>query len=225
MASARGRPLKAKLPPSVRPTTDYAREAIFSMLESRGGLHDLVVADLYCGSGAMGIEALSRGAAKVYFVDADPACLAATKTNLEPLRLGAEAVFVRAGLPLWDPPHDLDLVLADPPYGPLDLASVLRGVVASRVIVENDRHHGRARGLDRVTKTKRYGTTLVTMLEPDKGATRDGWSHSGLVRPFPQRAPRDRRAGLARSSTRSWSPRSATPRSPRRSSTLRSAAT
>lgn len=165
---ARGRRLKAKLPPSVRPTTDYAREAIFSMLESRGGLHDLVVADLYCGSGAMGIEALSRGAAKVYFVDADPACLVATKTNLEPLRLGGEAVFVRAGLPLWDPPHDLDLVLADPPYGPLDLASVLHGVVASRAIVENDRLMDAPEGW-RVTKTKRYGTTLVTMLEPSQG--------------------------------------------------------
>jgi 16S rRNA (guanine966-N2)-methyltransferase len=166
--SARGRPLKAKLPSTVRPTTDYAREAIFSMLESRGGLYDLVVADLYCGSGAMGIEAMSRGAAKVYFVDSDPACLAAVKLNLEPLNFDAEAVFVRAMLPVWSPPDDLDLVLADPPYGPLDLASVLRGVVAQRVIVENDRHMEPSEGWI-VTKTKRYGTTLVTMLEPDEG--------------------------------------------------------
>jgi 16S rRNA (guanine966-N2)-methyltransferase len=166
--SARGRPLKAKLPSTVRPTTDYAREAIFSMLESRGGLYDLVVADLYCGSGAMGIEAMSRGAAKVYFVDSDPACLAAVKLNLEPLQFDAEAVFVRAMLPVWSPPHDLDLVLADPPYGPLDLASVLRDVVARRVIVENDRHMEPLEGW-LVTKTKRYGTTLVTMLEPDEG--------------------------------------------------------
>jgi len=166
--SARGRPLKAKLPSTVRPTTDYAREAIFSMLESRGGLYDLVVADLYCGSGAMGIEAMSRGAAKVYFIDSDPACLAAVKLNLEPLNFDAEAVFVRAMLPVWSAPHDLDLVLADPPYGPLDLASVLRGVVAERVIVENDRHMEPTEGWI-VTKTKCYGTTLVTMLEPDEG--------------------------------------------------------
>ena len=166
--TARGRPLKAKLPSTVRPTTDYAREAIFSMLESRGGLYDLVVADLYCGSGAMGIEAMSRGAAKVYFVDGDPACLAAVKENLEPLGFEAEAVFVRATLPVWSAPQDLDLVLADPPYGPLDLASVLRGVVARRVIVENDRHMEPLDGWI-VTKTKRYGTTLVTMLEPDEG--------------------------------------------------------
>jgi 16S rRNA (guanine966-N2)-methyltransferase len=165
---ARGRRLKAKLPATVRPTTDYAREAIFSMLESRGGLSDLVVADLYCGSGAMGIEALSRGAARVYFVDTDPQCLAASKVNLEPLQLSGEAIFVRANLPVWTPPADLDLLLADPPYGPFDLASVLDGVVAKRVIVENDRHMAAPEGWN-VTKTKRYGTTLVTMLEPSKG--------------------------------------------------------
>jgi 16S rRNA (guanine966-N2)-methyltransferase len=165
---ARGRRLKAKLPTTVRPTTDYAREAIFSMLESRGGLSDLVVADLYCGSGAMGIEALSRGAAKVYFYDSDPACLAAAKTNYEPLQLLGEAVFTRANLPLWTPPRDIDLVLADPPYGPIDLGSVLQGVDAARVVIENDRHMEAPEGWI-VTKTKRYGTTLVTMLEPSKG--------------------------------------------------------
>jgi 16S rRNA (guanine966-N2)-methyltransferase len=165
---ARGRQLKAKLPPRVRPTTDYAREAIFSMLESRGGLTDLVVVDLYAGSGAMGIEALSRGAAKVYFVDTDPICLAAARSNLEPLKLEGEAVFVRANLPIWQPPRDLDLVLADPPYGPLDLPSLLSGVAAERVVIENDRHMDAPEGWS-VTKTKRYGTTLVTMLEPAKG--------------------------------------------------------
>ena len=138
------------------------------MLESRGGLFDLVVVDLYCGSGAMGIEAMSRGAAKVYFVDSDAACLAAVKVNLEPLQLEAEAVFVRATLPVWTPPGDVDLLLADPPYGPLDLTHVLRDVVASRVVIENDRHMEAPEGWI-VTKTKRYGTTLVTMLEPDEG--------------------------------------------------------
>jgi 16S rRNA (guanine966-N2)-methyltransferase len=165
---ARGRPLKAKIPPTVRPTTDYAREAIFSMLESRGGLYDLVVADLYCGSGAMGIEAMSRGAAKVYFIDSDPACLSAARENLEPLQMDGEAVFVRATLPVWHPMADLDLVLADPPYGPMDLNSVLEDVTATRIIIENDRHMEAPEGWI-VTKTKRYGTTLVTMLEPREG--------------------------------------------------------
>ena len=152
----------------MRPTTDYAREAIFSMLESRGGLHGLVVADLFCGSGAMGIEAFSRGAAKVYFVDSDADCLVAAKTNFESVKLPGEAVFLRATLPIWQPPGDLDLVLADPPYGELDLASVLHGVAAQRVVIENDRHMDPPPGWT-VTKTKRYGTTLVTMLEPHEG--------------------------------------------------------
>jgi 16S rRNA (guanine966-N2)-methyltransferase len=153
------------LPDSVRPTTDFAREAIFSMLEARGGLEGLVVADLYCGSGALGIEAMSRGAAKVYFYDADPQCLAAAIANLEPLGLEGEAVFVKAKLPLWTPPSDLDLLLADPPYGPMDLESVLRGVDCARCVIENDRFMAAPDGWE-VVKEKRYGTTLVTMLEP-----------------------------------------------------------
>jgi 16S rRNA (guanine966-N2)-methyltransferase len=164
--TARGRQLRAKLPESVRPTTDYAREAIFSMLESRGGLSGLVVADLYCGSGAMGIEALSRGAAKAYFVDSDPACLAAARSNLEPLHLEGEAVFVRATLPTWQPPSDLDLIMADPPYGPLAVEKLLAGVVCERVVIENDRFTAAPSGW-RVVKEKRYGTTLVTMLESE----------------------------------------------------------
>ena len=154
----------------MRPTTDYAREAIFSMLESRGGLSGLVVADLYCGSGAMGIEALSRGAAQVYFVDVDPECLSAARANLAPLGLAGEAHFVRATLPGWQPPYDLDLILADPPYGPLDVPALLEGLVAQRVIIENDRYAEAPAGW-LVTKTKHYGTTLVTMLEPqERGA-------------------------------------------------------
>jgi 16S rRNA (guanine966-N2)-methyltransferase len=161
---ARGRPLRAKLPAQVRPTTDFAREAIFSMLESRGGLVDLVVADLYCGSGAMGIEALSRGAAHVYFVDSDPACLEAARQNLASLSLPGRATFLRATLPAWTAPGDLDLVLADPPYGPLDLAALLAGVSASRAVIENDREMEAPEGWV-VAKAKRYGTTLVTMVE------------------------------------------------------------
>ena len=162
---ARGRPLKAKLPATVRPTTDMAKEAIFSMLESRGGLDGLVVADLYCGSGGLGIEALSRGASRVYFIDENPDCLAAASANAEPLQLAGEARFVRHRLPGWTIPADVDLVIADPPYGPMNVEALLGATTASRVIIEND-HHVEAPSGWEVTKTKRYGTTLVTMLEP-----------------------------------------------------------
>lgn len=165
--AARGRPLRAKLPPTVRPTTDMAREAIFSMLESRGGVVDLVVADLYCGSGAMGIEALSRGAGVVYFIDSDPECLAAARNNLTPLNLAGEVHFVRATLPIWQPASGIDLVLADPPYGPCDVELLLSGVDALRAVIENDRYVEAPAGWE-VAKMKRYGTTLVTMLERDQ---------------------------------------------------------
>ena len=134
------------------------------MLESRGGLVGLRVADLYCGTGAMGIEALSRGAASVYFVDSEPDCLVAARTNLESLGLEGQAHFVRATLPGWRPPLPIDLVLADPPYGPLDVEALLATVVARRAVIENDRYADAPAGWA-VTKTKHYGTTLVTVLE------------------------------------------------------------
>jgi 16S rRNA (guanine966-N2)-methyltransferase len=146
-----------------------AKEAIFSMLESRGGLVGLIVVDLYCGSGSIGIEALSRGAEVCYFIDNDAACLNAAAANFEPLHLEGTAHFIRATLPTWTPPPHIDLLFADPPYGPLDLTTLLRGVRADRVVIENDRLMEAPEGWE-VVKTKRYGTTLVTMLEPSEGA-------------------------------------------------------
>ena len=67
--TSRGRRLAAPTPADVRPTSDRVRESIFDILGSMGGVDGLVVADLFCGSGALGIEALSRGAASVTFVD------------------------------------------------------------------------------------------------------------------------------------------------------------
>jgi 16S rRNA (guanine966-N2)-methyltransferase len=134
------------------------------MLEARGGLTGLVVADLYCGSGALGIEALSRGASEVFFVDHDTHCLDAARQNLTPFNLPGEATYVKASLPSWNPPRHLDLVLADPPYGPLDLEALLRGVLAPRAVIENDRFMAAPAGWE-VVKEKRYGTTFVTMLE------------------------------------------------------------
>ena len=165
---ARGRPLKAKLPATVRPTTEMAREAIFSMLQARGGLDDAVVVDLYCGSGAMGIEALSRGAREAYFVDSDPVCLEAAKTNFAASRLEATVHFVRATLPRWTVPASASIVFADPPYGPLDVAALLADIHAHTVVIENDRYADAPPGWT-VGKQKRYGTTLVTLLHRSEG--------------------------------------------------------
>jgi 16S rRNA (guanine966-N2)-methyltransferase len=143
------------------------REAVFSVLSSRIDLRDAAVCDLYCGSGAMGIEALSRGAASCTFVDADEGCLAAARANLETVRLeGRTARFVRAKLPLGRPDGPFDLVCCDPPYGEHDLTALLDGLAAPMVVVESDRALDAVAGWE-TTFARRYGGTLVTVLQRD----------------------------------------------------------
>lgn len=113
----RGRPLVAPKGEVTRPTADRTREALFSMLASRlGSFEGLGVADLFAGSGALGIEALSRGAASCLFVEQDRAALDALKASLA--RLGAKGdVRATSVLALGPAPVALDLVMMDPPYG------------------------------------------------------------------------------------------------------------
>ncbi|UYY58977.1 16S rRNA (guanine(966)-N(2))-methyltransferase RsmD [Sphingomonas sp. S2-65] len=114
----RGRPLTAPKGETTRPTADRTREALFSMLTSRlGSFEELAVADLFAGSGALGLEALSRGAASCLFVEQDKPALDALKANIA--KLGATRAQVRPGsvLALGPAPQPLDLILMDPPYG------------------------------------------------------------------------------------------------------------
>jgi 16S rRNA (guanine966-N2)-methyltransferase len=113
----RGRLLIAPSGAATRPTADRVREALFSMLTSRlGGFEGLAVADLFAGSGALGIEALSRGAASCLFVEQDRAAMDALRANLA--KLGATAdVRTASVLALGPAPAPLDLLLLDPPYG------------------------------------------------------------------------------------------------------------
>ena len=117
----RGRRLVVPPGDDVRPTKDMVREAVFSALDSRGAIVEAVVLDLYSGTGALAIEALSRGAAKALLVERDRAALDAVARNLTELDLGsrtrverADAVGVVRGRPPREAPFDL--VFADPPY-------------------------------------------------------------------------------------------------------------
>ena len=164
--TARGRALNAPLPKSVRPTTDRVKESIFDMLGSLGGVQGLQVLDLFCGSGALGIEALSRGAAHVTFVDADRLALEAARANLNAVGLGDEsASFVRGTLPGWTPPH-VDLVLADPPYDMENVSSILELLKADLVVLESRNEPLVPEGWV-LHRQRRYGTTLVTVLRSD----------------------------------------------------------
>lgn len=113
----RGRPLAAPKGDTTRPTADRTREALFSMLQSRvGSFEDLAVADLFAGSGALGLEALSRGAASCLFVEQDRGALDVLKANIA--KLGAKGAEVRASSVLAIGPAraPLDLIMMDPPY-------------------------------------------------------------------------------------------------------------
>ncbi len=113
----RGRPIVAPAGDATRPTADRTREALFSMLTSRvGSFEGLAVADLFAGSGALGIEALSRGAATCLFVEQDRAALDALKANLAKLQLNGD-VRATSVMALGPAPAPLDVILMDPPYG------------------------------------------------------------------------------------------------------------
>lgn len=114
----RGRPLLAPKGDATRPTADRTREALFSMLASRlGSFEALAVGDFFAGSGALGLEALSRGAASCVFVEQDRAALDVLKANIA--KLGAKGADVRPGsvLALGPARAPLDLIMMDPPYG------------------------------------------------------------------------------------------------------------
>ena len=125
----RGRVIEAPPGQSTRPTADRVRETLFSMLTSRlGSFEDLRVADLFAGSGALGFEALSRGAAHATFVESDPKAATAIRRNAE--KLGAmDRVQLLGGSALALPRSEpFDLVLADPPYAPGSGTAVAAGV-------------------------------------------------------------------------------------------------
>jgi len=126
----RGRPLQAPQGLSTRPTADRVREALFSMLASRlGSFDDLRVADLFAGSGALGLEALSRGAAHATFVESDPKAQAAIRANAEGLGV-ADRIRILGGSAIALPRSEaFDLIFADPPYAEGSGSRVVKSVV------------------------------------------------------------------------------------------------
>ncbi len=114
----RGRKLIAPKGETTRPTADRTRETLFSMLVSRlGTLEGLTVADLFAGSGALGIEALSRGAASCIFIEQDAAAVRTLRRNISDLEAEAQSeVRAASALALGPAKAPLDLLLLDPPY-------------------------------------------------------------------------------------------------------------
>jgi len=163
----RGRRIAAPKGGHTRPTGDRVREALFNLV---GPVDGASVLDLYAGSGALGLEALSRGAVRATFVESAPAAQRALRANVE--ALGAEAELVRADALRWlrtarPGARQYDLVFLDPPYraaaalgGPLSelLPPVLAG--GALVVSESDRRAPLDLTLT-TTDERRYGDTLI----------------------------------------------------------------
>lgn len=128
----RGRQIEAPPGAATRPTGDRVRETLFSMLTSRlGSFEDLRVADLFAGSGALGLEALSRGAESAAFVDSDAGAAAAIRRNAQKLGAG-ERVRIIAGSALALPRSEpFDLIFADPPYAAGSGTAAVRSVTST----------------------------------------------------------------------------------------------
>lgn len=142
------------------------REAVFNALVSRDLVRDARVADLYAGTGALGIEALSRGADHCTFVERDRNVLRTLRSNIEHLGLGERSRVVAGDAMSHARALDVDVVLADPPYEFDDWPALLAAVRAPFVVAEA------GRPLDQLdvpgwtsTRSKRYGRTWVTFFE------------------------------------------------------------
>lgn len=174
----RGRRLIAPPGMATRPTTDRIRESLFNILA--GSIQDRRVLDLFAGTGALGIEAISRGAASAVFVDQARAALAAIRRNIRDLGLDTRTRIIH-----WDvrknlnclasDPQAFDLVFMDPPYETHAVAPALRALISSgamapdsRVIIEHSArepvHH--PMGTLALVDQRRFGKTLVSFMKP-----------------------------------------------------------
>ena len=166
--SHRGHKIEAPPGRSTRPTSDRVRENVFNIL---GSVEGGVVLDLYAGSGAMGLEALSRGAERVVFVERDAEAVRAIERNLDRLKLRATVLRQDALAAIAAETRKYDLVLIDPPYDMYSdlepkLARSLPSVLADDavVVVETDARVQPALPFDERTSRK-YGSARVTVYD------------------------------------------------------------
>jgi 16S rRNA (guanine966-N2)-methyltransferase len=169
----RGRRIAAPKGEQTRPTGDRVREALFNLV---GPVDDASVLDLFAGSGALGLEALSRGARRCVFAETDAAACRVIRQNLESLGITGALVLQRDAVSVLREERSggrrHDLVLLDPPYGrwgslESPLAALLPDVVAAVgiVVVETDAQVEPSLPLDLVT-TRRYGSARLTLFAP-----------------------------------------------------------
>jgi 16S rRNA (guanine966-N2)-methyltransferase len=181
----KGKALVAPAGEATRPTSDRARQAVFNIIEHAPwspGLRDARVLDLFAGTGALGLEAVSRGATSCLFLDTDPAARAALMTNIEACAAqGVTRVWKRDASCLDPMPATasgpFDLIFVDPPYGKgLDIAA-LTGLAKNwlapeaLIVLERGRDEGnlRADGYE-ILDTRPYGAAQIVFLQLATGS-------------------------------------------------------
>src|SRR5579859_409056 len=161
--------------PDTRPTGDRVREAVFNLV---GPIDGATVLDLYAGSGAMGLEALSRGAESAVFVEADRDACRAIKRNLDKLGLDGAEIACRDALSfLAAERRRFDLILVDPPYDMVESVAVRLAVYLPAVLAENglvalessSRLEPELPPLE-IRTSRRYGAARVTLYENAHGS-------------------------------------------------------
>lgn len=177
----RGKPLVAPIGRATRPTAERTREAMFNILQHAiwgKSLEGLCVLDLFAGSGALGLEAISRGAAFALFVETQPQARAAIRSNIEALGLfGNTRIHRRDATDLGARPAGLgrgfDLVFADPPYGQNLLEAALKGLIQGKWLAPNclicaETAPNDAHGWPgfQILDTRRYGSAQIMFLAP-----------------------------------------------------------
>ncbi|MEM9663442.1 MAG: 16S rRNA (guanine(966)-N(2))-methyltransferase RsmD [Bacteroidota bacterium] len=168
----RSRPLAAPRGHATRPTSDRAREALFNALESRFSLEGADVLDLFAGTGALGLEALSRGAAAATFVESEARVLRYTRQNARTLGIEEACVFLGTDALRYlrqyqGPPFDL--IMADPPYRLPELPELPTLALPALhpggfFVLEHDRHHA-FDDHPALLLSRTYGRTVVSMFE------------------------------------------------------------
>ncbi|MBI4935121.1 MAG: 16S rRNA (guanine(966)-N(2))-methyltransferase RsmD [Actinobacteria bacterium] len=160
-----GRRLVAPEGTTTRPTTDKVRQAVFNSLGSMGVVEGAVVADLYAGSGALGIEALSRGAERCLFVERDRSALHALRDNIAALGLAERATVHATDVMAWVPAmRGVDIAFVDPPYAFDSWPALLALLQVDLVVAEADDPVDAPEGWDQL-RSRRYGRTWVTLLQ------------------------------------------------------------
>ncbi|MCB1256946.1 MAG: 16S rRNA (guanine(966)-N(2))-methyltransferase RsmD [Microthrixaceae bacterium] len=170
--TCRGRRLATPEGDSTRPTSDRVREATFNSLDAHGFVEGANVLDLFAGSGAMGIEALSRGADRATFVDSSRAAATVVESNLRACGFTEQSSVVRMDVSsfLNSDIGNFDLAILDPPYSYDQWADLLSRLDSTVVVIESDRQIIDPQGYSEfgpvtyeVIRQRRYGSTVVTI--------------------------------------------------------------